>query len=260
MPHSIWSGAISFGLVNIPVKLFSGVQDSSLDLDMLDSRDRNHSNIRFKRVNEKTGREVPYGDIVKGYRYNDDYVILEPEDFVLADAVKTKTIEIQNFVNETEIDSIYYEQPYFLEPDKSGMKAYGILRDALAQSGRVGVATFVMRNKQALVIVKPYKNIIMLNRIRFEEEIRDTKDLNVPEITKGKSKELTMASQLIDQLTEKFDISKYKDEYTVKLLKIIKDKAHGRRKSAPKLKVVHTKTNDLMAALQASLGKKRKAS
>lgn len=258
MAHALWSGSISFGLVNIPVKLFSGVQDSSLDLDMLDGRD--HSNIRFRRVNENTGREVKFEDIVKGYKVNDEYVILEKDDFELADAVKTKTIEIQNFVMEEEIDSIYYEQPFYLEPDKSGTKAYGILRDALAQSGKVGVATFVMRNKETLVIVKPYEKIILLNRIRFQEEIRDTKNLTVPAVTKGKTKELTMALQLIDQLTEKFDIKKYKDEYTAKLLKIIKDKAKGKRKAKQKLKVVHTRTNDLVAALQASLGKKRKAS
>src|ERR1044072_1261769 len=133
MPHSLWSGAISFGLVNIPVKLFSAVKDSSLDLDMLDAHD--HSNIRFKRVNENTGREVKYEDIVKGYKVDDNYVILDDEDFVLADAVKTKTIEIQNFVNESEIDSIYYEQPYYLEPAKTAANAYGLLRDALAESG-----------------------------------------------------------------------------------------------------------------------------
>jgi DNA end-binding protein Ku len=187
-------------------------------------------------------------------------VVLDQSDFLAADAVKTKTIEIQNFVMESEIESIYYEQPYYLEPDKSGIKAYGILRDALSESGKVGVATFVMRNKETLVIVKPYDKIIMLNRIRFEEEIRERSNLNVPPLTKGKTKELSMALKLIDQLTEKFDISNYKDEYTAKLLKIIKDKAHGRKKAVPKMKVVHTKTDDLMAALQASIGKRKKAS
>jgi DNA end-binding protein Ku len=257
MPRSLWSGAISFGLVNIPVKVYSGVQDSSLDLDMLDGKD--HSNIRFKRVNENTGREVNYQDIVRAYKLNDEYVILEPEDFQAADAVKTKTIDIQNFVNESEVESIYYEQPYYLEPDKSGVKAYGILRDALLESGKVGVATFVMRNKESLVIIKPYDNIILLNRIRFEEEIRDRSNLNVPPVTKGKSREVTMALKLIDQLTEKFDIRKYKDEYSAKLLKIIKDKAHGKKRAAPRLKVVHTKTDNLMEALQASLEKRSPA-
>src|SRR5437870_319381 len=122
--RSIWKGAISFGLINIPVKLYSAVSDSSLDLDMLDKKD--HSNIRFKRVNENTGREVAYEDIVKGYRYNDEYVILDENDFRTADAKKTNTIEIIQFVVEKEIDPIYYEQPFYLEPEKSGVKAYAI--------------------------------------------------------------------------------------------------------------------------------------
>ena len=136
MPRSIWTGSISFGLINIPVKLYSAVQESNLDLDMLDPKD--HSNIKFKRVNENTGKEVPYKSIVKGYKINDEYVILEPEDFENADAKKTKTIEILNFSKEDEINSIYYEQPYYLEPDKSGEKAYGLLRDALAASKKIG--------------------------------------------------------------------------------------------------------------------------
>lgn len=262
MPRSIWTGSISFGLINIPVKLYSAVQESSLDLDMLDPKD--HSNIKFKRVNEHTGKEVPYKSIVKGYKLDDEYVILEPEDFENADAKKTKMIEILNFAKEEEIDSIYYEQPYYLEPDKSGEKAYGLLRDALASSKKVGVTTFVMRNKEALAILKPYDKIIVLNRIRFAEEIREIKDIKAPELTKTKSKEQAMAVKLIDQLTEKFDISQYKDTYTSKLLKIIKEKAKnkGAKKIAPakKMRVVHTKNDDLMAALQASLSTKRKAS
>jgi DNA end-binding protein Ku len=262
MPRSIWTGSISFGLINIPVKLYSAVQESNLDLDMLDPRD--HSNIKFKRVNENTGKEVPYKSIVKGYKLNDDYVILEPEDFENADAKKTKTIEIISFVKEEEIDSIYYEQPYYLEPDKSGEKAYGLLRDALAASKKVGVTSFVMRNKEGLAILKPYARVIVLNRIRFEEEIRSLEDIKAPAVTKAKSKEQAMAIKLIDQLTEKFDISQYKDTYTTKLLQIIKEKAKSKRgkKAAPakKMRVVHTKSDDLMSALQASLSNKRKAS
>src|ERR1041385_3290518 len=151
--RSIWKGAISFGLVNIPIKLYSATQDSSLDLDMLDSKDL--SNIKFKRVNANTGKEVPYENIVKGYMYEDEYVVLEPEDFEYADAKKTHAIELVNFVKESEIDSIYYEMPYYLEPDKGGEKAYAIFRDALNASGKVGVGCFVMRNKESLVILKP---------------------------------------------------------------------------------------------------------
>jgi DNA end-binding protein Ku len=260
MPRSLWTGAISFGLVNIPIKIYSAVQDSSLDLDMLDSKD--HSGIKFKRVNERTGKEVKYEDIVKGYLINNRYVVLEPEDFVSADAEKSKTIDIQNFVNESEIESIYYEQPYYLEPDKTAVKSYGILRDALKHSKKVGIATFVFRNKEALAVIKPYDKVILLNRIRFQEEIRETKEINTPPVVKGKTKELTMALKLIDHLTSKFDISKFKDTYTEKLMKIIRDKAKGKTIKPPKLKVVHTRNDDLMDALKASLGtgKKKKAS
>jgi len=256
----IWTGAISFGLINIPVKIFSAVQDSSLNLDMLDSRD--HSNIKFKRVNESTGKEVAYEDIVKGYLFHDKYVVLDKEDFEAADAKKTKTIEILSFTNEPEIDSIYYEQPYYLQPDKTGAKAYALLREALASTGKVGVTTFVMRNKEALAILKPYDKAIVLNRIRFEEEIKDLKKLDLPAVSKTKSKEMEMAKKLVEQLTEKFDISKYKDTYTVSLLKTIKAKAKTGKTPKPKMRVVHRRSDkeDLMSMLKASLGEKRKAS
>lgn len=255
----IWTGSISFGLINIPVKLFSAVQESTLDLDMLDSKD--HSHIKFKRVNETTGKEVEYADIVKGYKVDDNYVILEDADFEAADAEKTKTIEIINFVNEKEIDSIYYEQPYYLEPDKAAHKAYALLRDALKSSGKVGVTTFVLRNKEGLAILKPYNNVIVLNRIRFTQEIRETSELKLPPVSKTKTKEMDMADKLIDQLTEKFDIVKFKDTYTAKLLKIIKDKSKGKKITTPKMIVVHKHSDNLMEMLKASLaGKKSKAS
>lgn len=256
--RSIWTGSISFGLINIPVKLFSAVQESSLDMDMLDKSD--HSNIKFKRVNESTGKEVTFSDIVKGYKIEDKYVILEDEDFEAADAVKTKTIDILNFAEEKEIDSIYYEQPYYLEPDKGAMNAYALLRDALQSSKKVAVTSFVMRNKEGLAILKPYKDVIVLNRIRWEQEIRTTSELKLPAISKTKTKEMDMANKLVEQLTEKFDISSYKDEYTAKLLKIIKDKAKGKKQVAPKLKVVHKQSDDLMSMLKASLETKKKKS
>lgn len=254
----IWTGSISFGLINIPVKLYSAVQSSSLDLDMLDSKD--HSNIKFKRVNEATGKEVEYADIVKGYKLDSGYVILETEDFEAADAVKTKMIEIVNFVEAKEIDSLYYEQPYYLEPEKSAMKAYALLRDALEAAGKVGVTTFVLRNKESLAILKPYKEVIVLNRIRFAQEIREPSDLKLPPISKTKTKEMDMANKLVEQLTEKFNIDNFKDTYTAKLLKRIKAKSKGKKIAAPKMKVVHSKNDDLMEMLKASLeGKKSKS-
>lgn len=255
--RSIWTGSISFGLINIPVKLFSAVQESSLDLDMLDSKD--HANIKLKRVNESTGKEVAYENIVKGYKLDSGYVILEAEDFEAADAVKTKMIEIINFVDQREIDSLYYEQPYYLEPDKAAMKAYALLRDALQASGKVGVTTFVLRNKEGLAILKPYKNVIVLNRIRFSQEIKEPTELQLPPASKAKTKEMDMANKLVEQLTEKFNIEAYKDNYTAKLLKRIKEKSKGKKLAAPKLRVVHKQSDDLMEMLKASLaGKKSK--
>jgi len=254
----IWTGSISFGLINIPVKLFSAVQESSLDFDMLDSKD--HSNIKFKRVNESTGKEIAYENIVKGYKLDSGYVILEDEDFEAADAVKTKMIEIINFVDEREIDSLYYEQPYYLEPDKAAMKAYALLRDALDSSGKVGVTTFVLRNKESLAILKPYKNVIVLNRIRFSQEIKEPSELELPPVSKAKTKEMDMANKLVEQLTEKFSIEKYKDTYSAKLLKRIKEKSKGKKITTPKMKVVHKQSDNLMDMLKASLaGKKSKS-
>ena len=169
---------------------------------------------------------------------------------------KTKTIEITDFVKEEEIDSVFYETPYYLEPDKSGARAYALLREALEKTKKVGIATFVMRNKEALAILKSSKKVIVLNRIRFAEEIRDPNDLNLPAKTEVKANELKMAVTLIDQLTHKFDISAYKNTYSDELMKVIKAKAKGVKMKEPKLKVVHTKSEDLMEQLKASLGSK----
>lgn len=253
----IWTGAIGFGLVNIPVKLYSATETSSLDLDMLDKKD--HSNIHFKRVNAKTGREVAWENIVKGFKMpNDEYVVLSEKDFEMASAKKSKTIEISDFVKEEEIESLYYETPYYLEPDKSGTRAYALLREALQKTKKVGVATFVMRSKESLAILRANEKVIVLNRIRFEEEIRDASALKLPAKTDVKASELKMAVSLIEQLSGKFDISQYKDTYSAQLMKLIKAKAKGVKMKEPKLKVVYSKTKDLMDQLKASLDTKRK--
>jgi len=258
--RSIWTGAIGFGLVNIPVKLYSATESSSLDLDMLDKKD--HANILYKRVNEKTGKEVAWAHIVKGYKMpNDEYVIVTDKDFELASPKKNKTIEITEFVDESEIDSVYFETPYYIEPDKSGVRAYALLREALRKTGKAGIASFVMRSKESLAILKASEKVIVLNRIRFAEEIRDPSQLNLPAKAEIKANELKMAVSLIEQLSGKFDISAYKDTYSAELMKIIKAKAKGIKPKETKLKIVHSKTEDLMDQLKASLGtKRRKAS
>lgn len=254
--RAIWTGSIGFGLVNIPVKLYSAVHDSSLDLAMLDAKD--HANIRFKRVNEHTGKEVPWNNIVRGYKFEDKYVVLDKKDFEKAAPEKTKHIEITQFADESEIDSAYFESPYFLEPDKTGTRAYSLLHEALAKTKKVGIGLFVMHNREHVAVIKSADGVLMLNRIRFAEELRSSKELNIPH-TKAKPAELKMATTLIDQLTEPFDISKYKDDYTGKLLKIIKAKSKGKDIPFKPMKVVHSTTRDLMDQLKASLSK-RKAS
>ncbi len=257
--RSIWTGAIGFGLVNIPVKMYSATERSELSLDMLDKKD--HSKIKYQRVNEHSGKVVEWENIVKGYKQGDHYIILDDKDFEAANAKKTKTIEITDFVMEEEIDSVYYETPYYLEPDKTGVRAYALLREALQKTKKVGVASFVMRNKEALAILRPSDKVIILNRIRFAEEVRDPKQLTLPEEANIKKGELDMAVHLIDQLTSKFDISGYKDTYTAELMKVIESKSRGEKIETPKMKVVHHATDDLMAQLKASLGgKKKKAS
>ena len=252
----IWTGAIGFGLVNIPVKMYSATQSSNINLDMLDKKD--HSKIKYQRINEKTGKEVTWENIVKGYKLEGNYVVLDDKDFEAASAKKTKTIEISDFVKEEEISSLYYETPYYLEPDKSGTRPYELLREALMKTKKVGVASFVMRSKESLAILRPDKDSIVLNRIRFEEEIRSTEELILPKNTTVKPAELKMAITLIDQLTGKFDISKYKDTYNEELLKLIHEKAGGKKIKAPEMKVVHSKSKDLIEQLKASLDVKRK--
>jgi DNA end-binding protein Ku len=257
--RSIWSGAIGFGLVNIPVKLFSAVQQSDLDLDMLDKKD--HSNIRFQRVNEKTGKEVPWENIVRAYKLDGQYVVLGDEDFKKASPEKTKIIEIAEFVDEEKIDSMYFETPYYLEPQKAGVKAYGLLRDALKKTGKTGLSSFVLRTKESLGLIKPIGNVLILQKIRYEQEIRKPEGLEIPD-AESKPAELKMAIALIDQLSSpKFDISKYKDTYADELMKLIEAKAKGKKLPEPTMRVVHSKSKDLMEQLKASLEtKKKKAS
>jgi DNA end-binding protein Ku len=256
--RAIWTGSIGFGLVNIPIKMYSAVEESTLDLDMLDKKD--HANIRFKRVNENSGKEVPWANIVRGYLHNDKYVVLDEADFEKASPEKTKHIEITQFIDVTEIDSMYFEIPYYLEPEKTGTRAYTLLRDALQKTGKAGVGIFVMHKREHVCIIKANEDVLVLNRIRFPQEIRSFKDLKIPS-SHSKPAEVKMAVTLIDQLTEPFDPKRYKDDYTGKLMKIIEAKAKGKKTPFKPMKVVHSKTTDLMDQLKASLSSsKRKAS
>lgn len=256
--RALWTGSIGFGLVNIPVKLYSAIQESRLDLDMLDKKD--HSHIRFQRINEKTGREVAWENIVKAYNYNDEYIVLDEADFEAASPEKSKTIEIATFVKTTEIDALYFESAYFIEPQKNGSKAYELLLRTLQKTGKVGVSQFVLRTQASLALVRPKDDYLMLHRLRFAEEIREPDDLSLPSDTKISKKEIDMAAKLVEQWSEPFDITQYKDEYRSELMKIIKAKASGKRTAVKKMKVVHTKSTDLFEQLKASLGSKKRVS
>ncbi len=249
--RAIWTGAIGFGLVNIPIKIYSATQSSSLDLDMLDRKDK--SNIRYKRVNENTGKEVSWDNIVKGYLLKERYIVLEESDFEEASPEKNKMINLHSFVKIDEIDSIYFETPYYLEPQKGGEKAYQLLLKALEKSKTAGLGSFVMRNVENLAIVKPYNNSLILNKLRFEEEIRSMEELKLPGNIRIKKEEMDMALQLIKQHNQSFDISQYRNEYTKELLKIIKQKEKGKRASIRKINVENTKSTDLLNKLKASL-------
>jgi DNA end-binding protein Ku len=255
--RSIWKGSIGFGLVNIPVKLYSAVQTSSLDLDMLDSRD--HARIRYQRVNEHTHKEVPYDKIVKGYKLNDDYVIVEEQDFEDAAPEKSKVIEIENFVNITEVNPMFYETSYYTEPDTKNNKAYALLLKALQQSKKAGLARFVLRSTESLCIIHPVKNVLVVTRIRFGQEIRDTDELNIADDVNVSKKELDVGLALIGQYASKFDVSKFKDEYNDELLKIIKAKSKGKRATVKKLKPHTTSSDDLYDQLMSSLKTKKGA-
>lgn len=255
--RSIWNGSISFGLVSIPVKLYSGSEEDRINLNMLDRRDK--AQIRYKRVNENTGKEVEWKDIVKGFKKDDHYIILEDEDFEKANVRKSKTIDIQEFVNDDEVADVFFKKPYFLEPQKNAEKSYELLRQALKETDKFGVATFVIRQKEHLCLIGLYKNILVLYLIRFAHEIRDTADIKIPK-TKVSKKELGMATSLIREYTTTFDFEKYKDVYNEQLMDIINKKSAGKKIKSEDYTDEPTEAGDLLSKLKASLKRKEKAS
>lgn len=248
----VWTGGISFGLIYIPVNLYTAVTSVSIDLDLLSKKDL--SPIRYARIDKKTGKEVPWKDVVKGYEYKKgDYVVLDNEDFEKIELHRSKTIEISSFVNKKEIDPVYYEKPYYLEPDKGAEKTYFILLQALKKSNKVGIAEFIFKNREHVCSISAEGNILQLNQMRYESELRDIHDLQIPKRVEVKEKELDLATKLIDAMTEKFDPKDYSDDYIGALKKIIESKKHHKTihvsKSAPK----PTDISEIMKELEKSL-------
>jgi DNA end-binding protein Ku len=258
LARAIWSGSISFGLLNVPVKLYSAVSKQTVRFKEL--REGDGSRIRHKRVAEADGKEVPYEKIVKGYEYApDQYVVLTREELAELDPKRTRAIEIQDFVDLDEIDPIYFEQPYYLGPDKGAEKAYSLLVEAMKQARKVAIARFVLRNKEHLAAIRPMGDVLTMATMRFHDEVTPSSELDgdVFEETKPKKPEkpeLEMAKQLIESLSTDFEADKYRDEYREELLDLLERKAEGKEVvSAPSEEPEPTKAPDLMAALEESL-------
>jgi DNA end-binding protein Ku len=257
MPRAIWSGSISFGLLNVPVKLYSAVSKKQISFREL--RESDGSRIRHKRVAEADGEEVDYDDIVKGYEISpDEYVVITRDELEEIDPKKTRAIEIQDFVDLDEIDPILFNQPYYLGPDKGAERAYGLLVKAMEDSHKVAIARFVLRNKEHLAALRPTGGVLTMATMRFADEVvapdEIAGDINGDDAEKPQKRELDMAKALIDSLSSDFDHESYRDEYRDELLALIERKAKGETVSGPASEAPEpTKAPDLMAALEESL-------
>jgi len=263
--RAIWKGSISFGLVNIPIALYPATRKEELKFRLLRAKDL--SPVNYKRVAEKDGKEVPWGDIVKGYEYEKGkFVVLNEKDFQRVDLEATQTVDIQDFVDLDEIDPMYFYKPYYLEPQKGGDKAYVLLREALAEGRKVGIAKVIIKTRQYLAGVKALKHALVLELMHFADELLDAEKLNVPKKLEVGKRENEMAEALVKSMSSKWDPAKYKDDYRDALLEVIEEKVESGGKEIeekPKEKKPSTKVIDLVAVLQESLkaqtaGKKQK--
>jgi DNA end-binding protein Ku len=256
--RAIWSGSISFGLLNVPVRLYSAVSKQTVRFREL--REGDGSRVKHKRVAESDGKEVPYEKIVKGYEYApDQYVVLNRDELSELEPQRSRAIEIQDFVDLDDIDPIYFEQPYFLGPDKGAERAYALLVQAMKEARKVAIARFVLRNKEHLAAIRPMGDVLTLTTMRFADEVSSPQDLDGEVFEEAKPKkpekrEVEMAKQLIESLTSDFEPEKYHDEYREELLDLLERKAEGKEVvAAPSEEPKPTKAPDLMAALEESL-------
>jgi DNA end-binding protein Ku len=257
--RSIWTGALTFGLVTIPVKLYVASDQNNIELNMLHKKDL--SPVRFARVCRLEEKEIPFTDITKGHQIEKDhYVVLTEDDIKKANVAKSKTIEIIHFTKETNVETIFYDKPYYLEPTKGSEKSYDLLLEALKRCQKVGVAKFVIRTRENIGVIKPYKNTLILNELRYASEIRHPKELNIPNKKMVTEKEIAMAVKFVNQLTETFKPDKYQDSYRKELERIINAKAKGKTIVASGKEPTPTKVNDLMATLKQSLEQQKRSS
>ncbi len=236
MPRELWKGAIQFGLVHIPVSLYPADQSEELSFTMLDRRDLQP--VGYKRYNKATGEEVPYEQIVKGYEYEDGrYVTLEKGDFKRANVEATQTVEIVGFVDAGKVAPYYLEAPYYLAPGKHGDKGYALLREVLERTGKVAIANVVIRTRQHIAMLYPHDNVVVLNTLRYQNELRPADDLDVPKDLKGakvQPNEIKMAERLIEDMKIDWNPKQFHDTYRDDLMKMIEEKAAGHVREAPK--------------------------
>ncbi|MCU1450897.1 MAG: Ku protein [Acidimicrobiales bacterium] len=253
MPRSIWGGAISFGLVNVPVKLVSAVSQKDVRFHQLEAKSK--TRVKQKRVSADTGEEVPYENIIKGYEVAPDtYVAITPDELESLDPKKTKSIDIEDFVDLDQIDPIYYEKPYYLVPDAGGAKAYALLVQAMKESGMVAVARMVLRTKQYLVALRAVDDALVLETLYYADEVVDPDELEgIPHDVEVSDRELKIARQLIESLATEFEPEQYRDEYRERVLDLIEKKAEGQEVVLQPQTEEPAQVVDLMAALEASL-------
>ena len=266
MPRTIWKGSISFGLVHIPVALYSGEENEELGLTMLDKRDM--SPIGYKRVNKNTGKEVSWDDIVKGYEYEEgEYVVLDEDDFMKANVEATQTIEILCFVNVADVPVLYFSKPYFLEPIRKGEKGYALLREILKQTGKMGIAKVVLRTRQHLAGLVVQNDLLVLDLLRYHHELRGTEELKIPgnnlSELKISKKEVEMAQRLVEDMVESWNPENYHDDYRDDLLQLIEQKAKAGETEVIEKPVSEeipkgAEIIDLMSLLKRSVDEKEK--
>ncbi|MGH7953457.1 MAG: Ku protein [Limisphaerales bacterium] len=260
--RAIWKGSISFGLINIPMNLFPATQREELKFRLLRASDL--SPVNYKRVAEADGKEVPWEQIVKGYEYEKDkFIVLKDEDFKRVDVEATQTVDIIDFVVQSEINPMFFHKPYYIEPTKGGAKAYSLLRETLRDEGKVGIAKVVIKTRQYLAAVKPTGNALLLELMHFADELVEPESLNLPASSEIRKAEKDMAKALINQMTDKWEPEKYKDDYRSVLMKMIEGKvARGER--APKAVAAKprkpTNVIDLAEVLRRSLAETAKKS
>lgn len=258
MPRSIWTGSITFGLVNVPIRLFSATSAKEVHFHMLHERDG--ARVQLRRFCSLEGAEIPYEEIVKGYELSrGQYVVVEPKELEAIDPKATRSVDIEDFVALEEIDPIYFERTYYTAPDRGAAKAYSLLLEAMRATGKVGIARMVMRTKQYLCCVRPMGNALALSTMMYADEIVAQEDVDLPDVgsAKPREKEMEMARQLIESLASPFEPEKYRDEYRERVLELIERKAEGKAIVAPAEVEREEKVINLADALARSLERAR---